>query len=93
MWAKNGAEAVEMAASTHVDLILMDIKMPVLDGYGALKQIRESKSTSSTSVIAVSGNAMHHAIAKIQALGFDHIVSKPFQIADLLSTVNKVLEN
>ncbi|NNC98958.1 MAG: response regulator [Gammaproteobacteria bacterium] len=91
--AVNGQEAVELTKSRRPDLVIMDIQMPVLDGYGAIKQIRESVSTRSIPVIAVSGNAMHHDIAKIKALGFDHIVSKPFEIVTLLATVNKVLSS
>jgi len=71
----NGQEAVDMAQSNHYDLILMDIRMPVLDGVGAVRQLREKGNQ--VPVIALSANNMKEDVAEYMAAGFTGTAAKP----------------
>ena len=73
--AFNGAEAVEICRAEHPDLILMDIKMPVMDGLEATRQIREAGS--SVPIIAVTAYAYDSDRAKALDVGCDDYIAKP----------------
>ena len=79
--AYNGAEAVALAAQNHYDAILMDIKMPVMDGLEATRRIREADQ--GIPIIAVTANAFDSD--RIQALeaGCSAFISKPLKKTDL----------
>jgi CheY-like chemotaxis protein len=79
--AVNGQEAVEAAASGQYDLILMDVKMPVMDGFTATKTIRETGNK--TPIIALTANATSEEREKCLASGMDDYVSKPISIGQL----------
>jgi len=90
LWAINGEEAVEACrANETIDLILMDIKMPLMDGYEALKIIKEFRPA--LPVIALTAYA--HETDKVKALseGFTDHVPKPIDRTDLYSTLQKFL--
>lgn len=76
--ASNGEEAVQAAANSRFDLILMDIKMPVMDGFAATRAIRASKN--STPIIALTANATSDEREKCLHSGMDDYVSKPISI-------------
>jgi len=78
--AANGKEALEMFGLKQYDLILMDIKMPVMDGITATKKIREIESTSDRHVpiIAVTANALAGDRENCLAAGVDDYIAKPF---------------
>jgi two-component system, cell cycle response regulator DivK len=82
LWAKNGNEAIQKYRENKVDLILMDLKMPELNGYEAMNQIRESKGK--TKIIAQTAFAMSGEREEILESGFDGYISKPIRIAELL---------
>jgi two-component system, cell cycle response regulator DivK len=82
LWAKNGNEAVEKYRGNKVDLILMDLKMPEMNGYEAMSQIRETKGN--TKIIAQTAFAMSGEREEILEFGFDGYISKPIRIAELL---------
>jgi two-component system, cell cycle response regulator DivK len=82
IWARNGREAIEKYRDQQVDLILMDLKMPEMNGYEALSQIREIKGN--TKVIAQTAFAMSGEKEEILEAGFDGYISKPIRIAELL---------
>lgn len=74
----NGKEALELLEKEHdIDLILMDIMMPVMDGYEAMKHIRESEKTKDIPIIAVTAKAMRDDREKCLSLGADDYMSKP----------------
>ena len=75
--AADGQAGVIQAKSERPDLILMDIQMPVLDGYDATRQIKADPSLKSTPVIAVSSFAMKGDEEKARASGCDSYVTKP----------------
>lgn len=78
--AYNGQEAVALAKKYNYDIILMDIQMPLLDGYGATKIIRQfaNKEKANTPIIALTANALKKDAEKYIAGGMDDYLSKPF---------------
>jgi len=87
--AQNGAEAVEMAATTKPDLILMDIVMPVKSGIQAAEEIL--KINPSMPIIACSTEGSEAMVSKAIAAGCVDFVVKPFQIENLIATIKTVL--
>ena len=86
--ARDGQMAVELAAETEPDLILLDIKMPRLDGYEACRRIREF---SKTPIIMLTALAEEADKVKGLDLGADDYVTKPFSANELLARVRAVL--
>jgi len=91
--AVNGEDGVKQAQSERPDLILMDIQMPVLDGYEATRQIKADPSLKATPIIAVTSYALSGDQAKARNAGCDGYVSKPFSPRDLLAKVREYLPN
>jgi two-component system, cell cycle response regulator DivK len=89
--APDGQAAVATAKSDRPDLILMDIQMPVLDGYEATRQIKADPALKATPVIAVSSFAMKGDEEKARAAGCDHYVTKPYSPLQLLRTIQGYL--
>lgn len=91
--AINGQEAVSMANEKPYDLILMDLQMPVLDGFDATKQIRASDSINSkTPIIALSASSMIEVKEKALDLGMNDYVAKPFNPVELKSAISQQLQ-
>jgi len=77
-WKTSGYEVVEYADTLpSLDLILMDIRLPYEDGYGALKKIRSSSTLRNTKVIAVTAEASLEEMNKSKDAGFDGFIGKP----------------
>ena len=91
--AFNGKEALDKFGKTKYDLILMDVQMPIMDGFKATRKIREvEKSTNThTPIIAVTANAFPEDKEKCLASGMDDYISKPFQPEDLIRKIKKHL--
>ncbi len=89
--ADGGQVSVELARSELPDLILMDLQMPGVDGYAALRSLRIDNRTRSIPVIAVTGNAMQHDVDRIESSGFDGYIMKPYKIDELMTSVLKIL--
>jgi two-component system cell cycle response regulator DivK len=81
--AVNGNEAITIAMETHPDLVLLDIRMPVLDGFDTVKAIRSSSGTSSICVIAMTAHAMKGERDRALRAGFDGYLTKPLRIGEL----------
>lgn len=83
--ACDGSEAVRFAREHHPDLILLDLMMPVMDGWGALKQLKASSETARIPTFAITG----FVTARDKAIdaGFDDFVEKPFSLRDLLQRI------
>ena len=89
--AVDGETGVARAKSDRPDLILMDIQMPVLDGYEATRRIKADPDLAATPVIAVSSFAMKGDEEKARAAGCDHYVTKPYSPMQLLRVVRGYL--
>jgi len=77
-WKTSGYEVVEYADTLpRLDLVLMDIRLPYEDGYGALQKIRTSPSLKNTKVIAVTAEASPEQLEKARTSGFDGFIGKP----------------
>ena len=90
--AENGKIAVEMAKKGDYDLVLMDMNMPVMDGYEATELLKANSTTSALPIVALSGNTMPEEIAKMQACGLDDRLEKPIRVHALYSVFSKYLE-
>lgn len=85
--AENGEIGLEVLKRTMPDLILCDIMMPELDGYGLLKAVRSSKVLASTPFVFLTAKTAREDLSKGMELGADDYIMKPFTIAELLKRV------
>ncbi|MBN2782127.1 MAG: response regulator [Campylobacterales bacterium] len=83
--ANNGKKAVEMYSSGDYELILMDLQMPIMDGYEATKKIREINKD--IPIIALTANAMKEDIEKTKAVGMNQHLNKPIEVEKLYKTL------
>jgi two-component system cell cycle response regulator DivK len=90
--AADGGEGVAQARTARPDLILMDIQLPVFDGYEATRQIKADPSLKTTPIIAVSSFAMKGDEEKARASGCDGYVTKPYSPVKLLGVIRGFLE-
>ena len=91
-WKTSGYEVVEYADTLpRLDLILMDIRLPYEDGYGALKKIRSSISLKETLVIAVTAEASVKQINKARAANFDGFIGKPLDPDRFPDQIRRIL--
>ncbi|MBU0764176.1 MAG: PAS domain S-box protein [Bacteroidetes bacterium] len=88
-WAKNGYEAVDIVSRNAVDIVLMDIKMPEMDGFTAIKKIRKIKP--GIPVLAQTAIAMPDELRKLSKSGFSDYLIKPINRNDLLKKIEKFI--
>ena len=81
--ANNGQQAVDMARQTQYDLILMDVRMPVMDGYQAAQAIRALERYQRVPILALTADTMQEVEKHPEAACFTDVVTKPFDPADL----------
>jgi two-component system cell cycle response regulator DivK len=89
--AADGQAGVDKAKAEKPDLILMDIQMPVMDGYDATRQIKADPDLKPIPIVAVSSFAMKGDEEKARAAGCDHYITKPYSPMQLLKTVRCLL--
>jgi len=89
--AGNGQEAVTMARQNRYDLILMDIVMPVMDGYKATRLIKADPTCCDIPIIAMSGEQLKDCELKIRSAGFDDHTTKPVEPDDLRRIADRYL--
>jgi CheY-like chemotaxis protein len=83
---------LELALSHYPDLIILDINLPGMDGYRALGKLRSFPAIKATPVIALSALAMAKDVEKGLRAGFREYLTKPIQVDDLTSALNRILE-
>ncbi|AIQ31323.1 histidine kinase [Paenibacillus sp. FSL P4-0081] len=88
----NGIDAVEAACKEPFDLILMDLHMPIMNGFEAVKRIREELKEKSPPIIAVTANALKGDREKCLAAGMDEYVSKPVKREVILKLINQFVQ-
>ena len=76
--AENGVEAVELAGAGHFDLILMDVQMPLMDGFETTRQLRKLAQHATTPIVAITANAFAEDRAACLGVGMDDFIAKPF---------------
>jgi two-component system, cell cycle response regulator DivK len=89
--AVTGEDGVAAAARERPDLILMDIQLPVMDGYEATRRIKADPATRGIPIIAVTSYALSGDEEKARAAGCDGYVAKPFSPRQLLAKVREYL--
>jgi PAS domain S-box-containing protein len=89
--AVNGKDAIARFKDWSPDLILMDLRMPVMDGYEATRRIKLTKRGKDTPIIALTASAFEEGERKTMTLGFQGYVRKPFRESELFATIGKTL--
>jgi CheY-like chemotaxis protein len=90
--AINGAEGVKMAEETKPDLILMDLGMPVMDGWEATRRIKANDALKQIPIIAVTSHAMVGDEIEARKAGCDDYLSKPIDDDALIKKIKKFLD-
>ena len=89
--AHDGAEGVSRAAEHKPDLILMDIQMPVMDGYEATRQIKANPELKTIPIVAVTSYALSGDEEKARAAGCDGYIAKPYSPRQMLAKVREIV--
>lgn len=85
--AHNGQEALDQATASPADLVLLDLRMPVMDGWACYSSLKQHPETKTIPVIVMSAEA--GGATRGAELGVDYFLSKPFEVNDLLSSVKR----
>ncbi len=91
--AVNGQEGLDLASSENPDLILLDMSLPVLDGWEAARRLKADAATAKIPVIALTAHAMVQDKEKALAAGCDDFDTKPVELPRLLEKINSLLQN
>ena len=91
--AANGREAVDLSRAHHPDLILMDMMMPVVSGYEAVKELKADATTRDITIVGLSAKAMATDMERATDVGIDGYITKPFRIAQVLTVVESYLQS
>ncbi|HLM56183.1 MAG TPA: response regulator [Pyrinomonadaceae bacterium] len=89
--AADGEQAVAVAVSQRPDLILMDLIMPVVDGFDAVRQVREHEALRGVPVIAMTARDVATSRDRAEGLGFNQYLSKPLDFLRLNVVIEKLL--
>ena len=89
--AHDGAQGVAMAAEHMPDLILMDIQMPVLDGYEATRRIKADPALAAIPIVAVTSYALSGDEQKARAAGCNDYIAKPYSPRQMLAKVREII--
>ena len=88
--AEDGKEALDKISSYQFDCVLMDIKLPELNGYEATRRIRNKMGLSDLPVIALTANVMEKHLKKAEEAGMNDLISKPINIEDMLQKIKQL---
>ena len=90
--AENGAEALQRAVDATPDIILMDLSLPVMDGWEATRRLKADERTASIPVVALTGHALAGMSEGAKKAGCDAFVTKPCLPEDLVKEIRKILD-
>jgi two-component system, cell cycle response regulator DivK len=91
--AGNGMEALQRAIDASPDIILMDLSLPVMDGWEATRRLKADERTASIPVVALTGHALAGISEGARKAGCDAFVTKPCLPEDLVREIRKILDN
>jgi len=91
MEARNGRECVDVARDTQPDIALIDLSMPVLDGWSALREMRADERTRAIPCVAVTAFAAEEDRERALDAGFDDYLAKPYRAKDILEIIANLL--
>jgi CheY-like chemotaxis protein len=90
--AENGAVALQKLAADSYRLVLMDIMMPVMNGYDATRAIRNDPRLKHLPIVALTANAMRGEEERCRAAGCDDFIAKPYSKDVVLATISRLLD-
>lgn len=90
--ASNGEEGVEIARATRPDLVLMDLTMPVMDGWTATTLLREDPLTRHIPIVAFTAQPLAGPDGNTVPLGFDALIAKPYELSEVMATIKQFLD-
>jgi two-component system, cell cycle response regulator DivK len=91
--AETGEEGVRLAQERHPSLVLMDIRLPGIDGIEALRRLRAEEATREIPVMAMTASVMTADRQKITDAGFDAFQSKPLKVSDFVAAVERLFNH
>jgi two-component system, cell cycle response regulator DivK len=89
--AADGQEAVAKAYTTPIDLVLLDLQMPKMDGFTVLAELRKNPRFATIPIVALTASAMHGDRQRALAAGFSAYVAKPVNLAILRSEIERLI--
>jgi two-component system cell cycle response regulator len=89
--ARTGADGLELATASRLDLILLDVRMPFMDGYEVARAIRSHRALDPVPIVAVTASAMVGDRERIAQAGFDHYVQKPIDPEGFIAEIERCL--
>jgi len=90
--ARNGRDGVEVATANKPDIILLDMRMPEMDGYEVARQLKAGPETKEIPIIALTGNAMDEQRREAMDAGCDDFIAKPVDFDNLLDRITVALK-
>lgn len=90
-WKENGEEALKAIKADKPDLILLDVMMPVMDGYEVLRRLKEDENLRSIPVVMLTARAQERDVVKGINSGAEDYITKPFHPAELLARVKRIV--
>jgi DNA-binding response OmpR family regulator len=90
--ARNGDEALAAVAEFRPDLVLLDVMMPVKDGYQVAQKIRDNPEWSGMKILMLTAKGRETEVSKGMAVGADGYITKPFSTLDLVNEVKRMLD-
>jgi CheY-like chemotaxis protein len=90
--ASDGPEALRMARESSPDLIILDLHMPVIDGFGVIQELRRDANFAGTPVVALTASAMQGDRERAMALGFTGYITKPIRLMALRSEIERLFK-
>lgn len=91
--AENGREGLTVLDQVQPNLVLLDLSMPVMDGWAMFKEIRADHHWDSVPVIALTAHAMTGDRERVLEAGFDGYIPKPFDVVSFVKNIQRVLFN
>ena len=89
--ARDGVEAVELAHEHCPDLVILDLHMPRLDGFGVIRQLRSEDAFAATPIMALTASAMMGDKERAMEAGFSGYITKPIRLSALRSEIQRLL--